>query len=254
MDRHFQDIKEQLNQLADKYENEAFIENDPISIPHLFREKQDIEIAAFFAAMISWGQRKTIIANARKLMRLMDDAPYEFVRHHGPSDLKALSHFVHRTFQPIDLYYFLGKLQLFYKSSDSLEDLFISDTDQTIFSGITNANQFFFPKDEVNRSRKHFSSPERKSACKRTNMFLRWMVRKQSSVDFGIWERIDPSSLMIPLDIHVGKVARSLGLLRRKQNDWQAVEELTSVLRKMNPTDPIRYDYSLFSLGINSSK
>ena len=249
------DLKTRLDELADRYNQPAFLEQDPISIPHRFDRLQDREIAGFWTAMLAWGQRKTIIQSAERLINLMDGAPYDFVLHHEERDRQRFEHFYHRTFQPIDALYFLAFLQLYYRTNDSLE---------TAFSGYLPAGaphvgpaltgfheRFFALPDAPERTRKHVATPARKSTCKRLNMFLRWMVRQDDrGVDFGVWKRIQPRQLLIPLDVHVERVARSLGLLQRKQTDWLAVLELTEALRRLDPADPVRYDFALFGLGV----
>ncbi len=252
-------LRNVLETLVVRYNTPAFIENDPISIPHRFRKKQDIEIAGFWTAMLSWGQRKTIISKATELMELMDNAPHDFVVNHREKDRRAFLSFKHRTFQPTDTLYFLAFFQQYYRQFDSLETAFATHmhpNDTDIRKALTGFhNRFFSLPDVPDRTRKHVSTPARKSACKRLNMFLRWMVRKDNAgVDFGLWKRITPSQLMIPLDVHVGRVASSLGLLRRQQRDWQAVVELTEALRRFDPDDPVRYDYALFGYGVLEKK
>lgn len=252
------DLQEMLDYYVEKYNTPDFIADDPISIPHQFSKKQDQEISAFFAATFAWGQRKTIINKTRELMHLMDDAPHDFVVNFKPKDLKRFEHFVHRTFQYIDTLYFMTFLQQHYRHSDSLETLFIGEGgDASSYKEqlIHFQESFFQLPDAPRRTQKHVATPARKSTCKRINMFLRWMVRKDSKgVDFGIWSKISPADLHIPLDVHVDKVARRLGLLRRKQNDWKAVEELTGHLKQFDPEDPARYDFALFGLGILEPK
>jgi uncharacterized protein (TIGR02757 family) len=241
-----------LDFYVEQYNQPDFITTDPISIPHRFSRKQDIEIAGFWTAVFAWGQRKTIINKANTLLNLMDDAPYDFVINHRPGDRKRFERFVHRTFQYTDTLYFLHFLQHHYTHHASLEDLFVSPGQATLKSGLIRFHESFFSlPDAPRRTRKHVSTPARKSSCKRINMFLRWMVRKDDrGVDFGMWNRISQSQLFIPLDVHVETVARKLGLLTRKQTDWQAVEELTQNLRLLDPDDPVRYDFALFGLGV----
>lgn len=235
------------------YNSRDFIENDPVSIPHQYSIPQDIEIAAFWVAMLSWGQRVTIINKARELMNLMDNAPYDFIVNHGERDRRAFLAFKHRTFQPDDTIYFLHFLQRFYKEHSSLEEAFCFKIANNVRESLIHFHNLFF-NDPVamQRTRKHVSTPARNSSCKRLNMFLRWMVRQDDKgVDFGLWRTIHPSQLMIPLDVHVFKVARQLGLLKRDRSDWQAVEELTSVLAQFDASDPVKYDFALFSLGLD---
>ena len=248
----YQKLKTLLDEKVDLYNQSSFIKDDPISIPHQFSKLQDVEIAAFWTAMLSWGQRKTIINKANELMAMMDHAPHDFVLNHKDKDLKALLSFKHRTFQPDDTLYFISFFKDFYSHHQSLEEAFVSEGTLDVKSMLTNFhNRFFSLPDKLERTRKHVSTPARKSSCKRLNMFLRWMVRNdQSGVDFGIWGSISPSQLMIPLDVHVFKVSHSLGLLQRSKTDWQAVEELTSQLRLMDPDDPVKYDFALFSMGV----
>jgi len=241
--------------LESKYQSfnvSAFVDDDPVSIPHRYNLKQDIEVAAFLTATISWGNRKSIINSASRMMELMQDAPYDFVMNHSPRDLKSLQGFVHRTFNADDLSDFIRALKNLYSDRASMEDYF---TDSIASNGktthaISEFKQQFFSVPHAARSEKHVSDPLAGSSAKRINMFLRWMVRSdKNNVDFGIWKNIAPAHLSIPLDVHSGNVARQLGMLKRKQNDARAVEELDSVLRKLDPTDPVKYDYALFGLG-----
>lgn len=236
------------------YNNPTFIEGDPVSIPHLFAKKQDIEIAAFFAATLAWGQRVTIINNCKKLMGWMDNAPHDFLLHHKESDRERFLGFVHRTFNDTDLLYFIEVLTTYYKQNESLETAFsqfMGKHDTTIEKGLVGFNKLFFSLPYApQRTKKHVATPAKKSACKRLNMFLRWMVRQDNNgVDFGIWKKISPAQLVCPLDTHVHRVATGLGLLKRKPADWQAALELTEQLRQLNFEDPAIYDYALFSLG-----
>lgn len=247
------EIIELLESRVELYNNASFIALDPISIPHSFSKKQDIEIAALFAAVLAWGQRKTIINKCQELMRMMDQAPYEFIKYHQDNDLKRLENFKHRTFNGTDTLYFIAFLKWFYASHDSLEDAFpVSEEDETVEEALIHFHQLFFSlEDFPPRTRKHIATPERKSTCKRLSMFLRWMVRKDSKgVDFGIWNKINPSQLVCPCDVHVDRVARRLKLISRKQTDWLTAVELTAQLRKFDPKDPVKYDFALFGLGI----
>ena len=238
-----------MDKLVDQFNQESFIENDPISIPRRYSKLQDIEISGFWTAILSWGLRKTIINKANQLFQLMDDSPYDFIVNHQEKDRKKFLAFKHRTFNDIDTLYFLEFLQHYYKSNSSLETLFAKNN---IESGLSNFKQEFFSLSSApKRTRKHISSPTTKSTCKRLNMFLRWMVREDNrGVDFGVWKTIKPSQLMMPLDVHVENQARKLGLLRRKQRDWNSVVELTDRLREFDPDDPVKYDFALFGLGI----
>ncbi len=228
-----------------------FIEDDPISIPHQFSKKEDIEISGFLSAIIAWGQRKTIIRNANRLMELMEGAPHEFIIHHNESDLRQFQSFVHRTFNSDDLIYFIHALKQIYNSHNSLEEVFLNGN--VMKDRISNFKSIFFSAEHLKRTEKHLADPLKGSSAKRINMFLRWMVRKDNKgVDFGIWNKISASELMMPLDVHTATVGRKLGLLERKQNDWKSVEELTNSLKEYCPQDPVKYDFSLFGMGVNS--
>lgn len=238
-----------LEYFHDKYNQLSFVEDDPISIPHRYTKQQDIEIAGFFAAILSWGNRKSIIKSCTKLMTLMDNQPHEFILHHTAKDLTPLTSFVHRTFNSTDLLYFIHFLNNYYSRHNSLENLFINTS---IEDGLINFHSSFFSlKDYPERTKKHIASPEKKSTCKRLNMYLRWMVRKdKNGVDFGIWKNITASRLMCPLDVHVENYARQLQLIKRKQRDWLTVCELTANLKEIDEQDPVRFDYALFGMGI----
>ena len=244
------EVQALLDHYVEQYNQKSFVEGDPISIPHRFSKRQDIEIAGLFAAVLSWGQRKTIINKSNMLMELMDNSPYDFILNHAPKDRKRFEHFVHRTFQYTDTLYFLTFLQHHYQQADSLETLFLKG--QGAEQRLAQFHDSFFALPEApHRTRKHMPTPVRKSTCKRINMYLRWMVRKdEKGVDFGIWNQIKPSELLIPLDVHVDRVARRLGLLTRKQTDWKSTVELTEALRKFDPEDPVKYDFALFSIGV----
>ena len=246
------EIKSFLDFKADLYENENFIENDPISIPHLFKKKEDIEISAFITSTISWGLRKTILKNAKKIMEMMDFSPFEFVNNHSNADLIPLSRFVHRTFNGIDLVFFIKSLKNIYINHGGLENLFTPNTlNENMAEVIHKMRKIFFSISHENRTKKHLSDPLSGSAAKRINMFLRWMVRsKKKKVDFELWKSITPSQLSCPLDIHTGRVARKLRILKRNQNDFKASLELDTSLRKLNPNDPVKYDFALFGLGV----
>lgn len=246
-----QEVKDLLEEKVATYNHPRFIEDDPISIPHRYTKLQDIEIAGFWTAMLSWGQRKTIINKASELMDLMDNAPYQFVTQHEDIDLKNFASWKHRTFQYDDTLYFMSFFKDWYAKQDSLQDAFVIG-DSDVKSRLENFHHRFFGLPHLlQRTRKHVSTPARKSSCKRLNMYLRWMVRNDSNgVDFGLWDQISPASLMIPLDIHVFNVSRHLGLLQRDKADWVAVEELTSSLRRFDSDDPVKYDFALFSMGV----
>ncbi len=250
-----QDLKGFLDEKVAQYNQPGFIANDPICIPHRFSKKQDIEIAGFFAAILAWGQRKTIINKCLELFQLMDNSPHEFLLNHREADLRRFTSFKHRTFNEVDTLYFLHFLSWFYRSHESLEEAFLKgQTGHTdaMESILTQFHKFFFSlPDYPNRTRKHIATPERKAACKRINMFLRWMVRSdEKGVDFGLWKEISPSQLICPCDLHVDRVGRKLGLISRKQTDWLTAVELTQKLREFDPVDPVKYDFALFGLGI----
>ncbi|KGL62890.1 TIGR02757 family protein [Polaribacter sp. Hel1_85] len=246
------ELKEFLDEKVKLYNNPKFIESDPIQIPHQFSKKEDIEIAAFLTATISWGNRKMIIKNATKMMDLLDNAPYDFILNHQENDLKSLEGFVHRTFNAIDLQQFIISLKNIYSDHKGLENaLSIKGNDTTYKNAIHHLKQVFFEVSHHQRTKKHISDPLKNSAAKRINMFLRWMVRKDNSgVDFGIWQTHKPANLSCPLDVHSGNVARKLKLLLRKQNDWKALSELDNNLRKLDKNDPVKYDFALFGLGV----
>lgn len=248
------DIKRLLDEKVEEFNKPDFIPDDPISIPHRFTKKQDIEIAGLFAATLAWGQRKTIIKNCSRLMEWMDNDPHNFMLHHKENDLKRFLDFRHRTFNPTDLLYFLEFLSWYYKKYLSLEDAFaIAPERETVEEGLVSFHDLFFSlPDFPKRTIKHVSTPAGKSACKRINMYLRWMVRDdKKGVDFGIWKKIRPSQLVCPCDVHVDRVARKLKLIKRKQVDWQTALELTANLRKLDPEDPVKYDFALFGLGVS---
>ncbi len=259
-----------------KYNHKSFINNDPISIPHRFTKKEDIEISGFFAATIAWGNRKSIINNADKLMLLMDNAPFDFILNHSKKELKPFENFVHRTFNGNDCIFFIESLKHIYKNKGGLEAVFGYVDEGSIRSNqIVQKNRSFVPQDDridnltvknniinfrkafletkhLSRVEKHISNPDTNSSSKRLCMFLRWMVRQdKKGVDFGIWKSISPSKLCLPLDVHTGNVSRALGLLQRTQNDWKAVEEITNVLKTLDATDPVKYDFALFGLGVD---
>jgi uncharacterized protein (TIGR02757 family) len=241
-------LKEFLDEKYLLYNNFNFIENDPIQIPHLFQKKEDIEIAGFLAATLAWGNRKTIISNANKLLQWMDYQPHQFITSFSKADTKPFKKFVHRTFNGDDCIAFLLALQNIYKHHKGLENVFCLES--KVKSSISNFKTIFFETDHLERTRKHVSDPENGSAAKRLNMYLRWMVRKDNyGVDFGIWKNINTASLYLPLDVHTGNISRKLGLLKREQNDWRAVEEISDRLREFDPQDPIKYDFALFGLG-----
>jgi uncharacterized protein (TIGR02757 family) len=277
----FQDnLKPVLDEYVERFNRADFITDDPISIPHRFSKPQDVEITAFWTAILAWGQRKTIINSANRLFEYMDNAPYDFIKNHQEIDRKRFEDFKHRTFQPTDALYFLEFLQQFYQKNDSLETAFarhfentedigknIGDIkrdaknfsekrDPSVSTALIGFHKDFFDLPDVpHRTRKHIATPLSKSTCKRLCMFLRWMVRRDNcGVDFGIWRTIKPSQLLMPLDVHVERHARRLGLLERPQTDWQTVLELTENLRQFDPEDPVKYDFALFGMGIAEKK
>ena len=260
-----ENLKAFLDFKVAQYNQPDFIKNDPVSIPHMFTQKQDIEIMGFWAATLAWGQRVTIINKCKELIALMDGAPYDFIINHHETDLKKLLQFKHRTFNDIDTLYFIALFRYHYERHESLETAFIpnqtvilSDSEESIRqplsveTALNHFRSYFFSlPDFPHRTKKHVSSPSQKSTCKRLNMFLRWMVRKDDcGVDFGLWSQIKPSDLIMPCDLHVDRVARKLNLITRKQTDWQTALELTARLREFDPLDPVKYDFALFGLGI----
>ncbi|MEM0940869.1 MAG: TIGR02757 family protein [Bacteroidota bacterium] len=249
------ELKSFLDSKVQEYNHPEFIELDPILIPHGYIKKQDIEIAGFIAAVFAWGQRKTIINKSREFLGLMGNEPYRFVLECSENELRPFLDFKHRTFNGTDALYFLHFFKWFYKRNESLENAFIIGMDaktETIENGLINFFKLFFSlPDHMKRTYKHIPTPMRKSACKRLNMFLRWMVRDDNTgVDFGIWYNIHSSQLVCPCDLHVDRVARKLGLIKRKQRDWQTALELTTALKKLDRKDPVKYDFALFGLGI----
>lgn len=279
------DLKAFLDDKVDQFNRPDFIESDPISIPHRFTKKEDIEIIGFFAAMLAWGQRKTILNKCTDLIERMDGSPYDYIINHQEEDLKSLLGFKHRTFNDTDLLYFVSFFKHHYSHYSSLEEAFIPTVKQSEFreeyldfqteesielsssacllqnlrrepvvieDALNHFRSYFFSLDDYPlRTRKHVSSPQQKSTCKRLNMFLRWMVRKDNKgVDFGIWTKLSPASLICPCDVHVDRVARKLGLISRKQTDWLTAIELTQNLRQLDSKDPVKYDFALFGLGV----
>jgi len=246
------ELKDFLDEKVVQYNNPKFIESDPIQIPHQFSKKEDIEIAGFLTATIAWGNRKSIIKNAKQMMQLLDNTPYDFVMHHKENDLEQLLPFVHRTFNGYDLIQFVTSLKHIYNNYNSLESVFkIHAENKSLQKAIHELKRIFFEIEHLPRTQKHISDPLKNSAAKRINMFLRWMVRKDNAgVDFGIWQSLTPAQLSCPLDVHSGNVARKLGLLHRKQNDAKALIELDTSLRKLDAQDPVKYDFALFGLGV----
>lgn len=249
---NFEELKSFLNEKADQYNSPDFIQDDPIQIPHRFTLKQDIEIAGFLAATISWGNRKSIIRSADKMLDIMGNSPYDFVLNHSEKDLEILQDkSIHRTFNGEDFAYFIRQFSKIYKENESLENLFMIKDQETNFQHAIERFRNSFLETEKHRSHKHISSPYKNSSSKRIIMFLRWMVRKDKhGVDFGIWGNIDQKHLSIPLDVHTGNISRKLGLVSRTQNDWKTVEELDLAIRKFDEDDPAKYDFALFGLGV----
>ncbi len=248
------EMKEFLEEKYLQYNNPQFIPGDPVSIPHRFTSKQDIEISGFLTATIAWGRRDLILSAADKLMDMMGNEPYEFIRSGDDSTLERFGSFYYRTFNGIDCIYFIRALREIYRNYESMEDI-IADglyNGLSLREAVGSLRERFFSIPGSRRTGKHFANVTGNAAGKRINMFMRWMVRSDGrGVDFGIWKRISPSSLMIPLDLHTGNTSRRLGLLERRANDWKAVEELTASLRSFDPYDPVKYDFALFGLGVN---
>ncbi len=249
------ELRELLDERYDRYANPSFIQEDPIALPHRFTRLEDREIIGFWVAMLAWGNRKSILASGERLIQLMDGAPAEFIRHHRPRERKPFESFRHRTFNGADALCFLEFLQRHYRQHQSLETAFsqhLSAADEDVGPALAGFHRAFCQTPHfLARTAKHVATPERKSTCKRLNMFLRWMVRSnERGVDFGLWKGISPAQLICPLDVHVERSARQLGLLQRRQRDWQAAQELTAALRVFYPADPVRYDYALFGMGV----
>lgn len=247
-----EDIKDLLELKVSAFNSPIFIEKDPISIPHLFSKREDIEISGILSATIAWGNRKSIVTSANRMIMLMDESPFDFVMNHSAKDLERLNSFVHRTFNGEDFKHFIRALRFIYLKKGGVEKVFSDEmkNQPNPQQAISSIKKIFFEIEHPARTRKHISDPMKGSSAKRINMFLRWMVRNDKcGVDFGLWKKISPSQLSIPLDIHTGNVARKLGLLKRTQNDWKAVEELDAVLRSFDFKDPVKYDFALFGLG-----
>ena len=250
------ELKSFLDEKVELYNNPNFIESDPVQIPHLFSQKEDIEIAGFLSATIAWGNRKMIIKNSHRMMELMGNAPFDFVMSHSENDMERLKSFVHRTFNSHDFQFFIKSLKNIYSNHSGLEAVFckgqlLGNELNSMQYGISEFKKTFFEIGHLHRTEKHVSDPNSNSAAKRINMNLRWMIRQDNKgVDLGIWKSISPSSLSCPLDVHSGNVARKLGILNRKQNDGKAVAELDSILRVFDKNDPVKYDFALFGLGV----
>ncbi|HVI48868.1 MAG TPA: TIGR02757 family protein [Chitinophaga sp.] len=249
-----QQLKDFLDAKAAYYNHPDFIANDPICIPHRFSGLQDIEIAGFFAAVLAWGNRTSIIKKCTELLQLMDNAPYDYICHHQPRERMKLMKFCHRTFNGLDLLYFVEFLQHYYSNVTSLEFAFsghITAKDDNVEKALIGFHKVFFGLEHPERTRKHISTPAKNSACKRLNMYLRWMVRNdKNGVDFGLWQHISPSQLVCPMDVHVSRVAARLGLIPEAKANWKTAVALTHELKKLDPEDPAKYDFALFGLGV----
>lgn len=256
MGLNFTDLKEFLDEKADQYNHPRFIDSDPVQVPHRYSKKEDIEIAGFLTAVISWGNRKSIINNAFRMMKLLGNSPYDFILNHKEKHLGKIDGLVHRTFTSADLMVFITALKSIYIDHNGLEGVFAKyKTSESLQPAIHEFKNIFFSVPHLIRTRKHLPDPNKGSAAKKINLFLRWMVRKDNrGVDFGIWDTISPSILSCPLDVHTGNIARKLGLLERKQNDAKTVNELDTVLRLLDKNDPVRYDYALFGIGALESE
>ena len=246
------ELKEFLDAKVLQYNTSDFIDSDPVQIPHLYQRKEDIEIAGFLAATIAWGKREMIIKNSHKMMGFLGNSPFDFIMHHSSSQLDSIENFVHRTFNIEDFKYFISALRHIYTHHKGIEGVFTQyKSEDSLQPAIHQFKKLFFEIPHLARTTKHVSDPLKGSAAKRINMYLRWMVRQDTNgVDFGIWKNIAPALLSCPLDVHSGNVARKLGLLTRKQNDGKALSELDTALRKMDPVDPVKYDFALFGLGV----
>jgi uncharacterized protein (TIGR02757 family) len=247
------DLKSFLDNKVLQYNQVSFIENDPISIPHLFEKKQDIEIMGFFAAVLAWGQRKTIISKCKDLIDRFNGEPFRFIVNHSYEDLKQLIDFKHRTFNDTDLLYFVDFLHRHYLRYDTLEEAFLNNGQfLSVEHSLVHFERYFFDNPNApQRTRKHIATPIRNSACKRMNMFLRWMVRDdKAGVDFGLWKKIPKSELVCPIDVHVERTSRQLGLISRKNVDWHTALELTQNLQLLDCNDPVKYDFALFGLSV----
>ena len=244
------ELKDLLEHKFNLYNSTNFIVEDPISIPHAYNQKEDIEIISFLISIISWGNRKSIIKSGNKLREILGSSPIDFIMRFKERDLKKID-FVHRTFNKFDLIYFLKSLKNIYKNHDGLENVFSKNlNDEFMYNNISNFRKIFFSLNHEERTEKHISNPKKNSACKRINMFLRWMVRNDGIVDFGIWKKIKPSMLSCPLDVHTANIGRKLNLISRKQNDLKTVLELDKKLRLFDKNDPVKYDYALFGMGV----
>lgn len=246
------ELKSFLDLKVETYNRNSFISSDPIQIPHQFSKKEDIEIAGFLSATIAWGNRTMIIKNSKRMMEIMDNSPFDFIMNHSKKELSSITNFVHRTFNSTDLQYFIKSLQNIYENHEGLENILKPLKNEVNYqNSITRFKTIFFELQHEVRTEKHISNPQKNSAAKRIHMFLRWMVREDNKgVDFGLWKTHSPAFLSCPLDVHSGNVARKLGILTRRQNDWKAVHELDTKLRSFDKKDPVKYDFALFGLGV----
>ena len=246
------ELKDFLEAKVIQYNTFDFIEPDPISVPHRYNLKEDIEIAGFLAATIAWGNRTMITKNGHRMMDLMGDSPYDFVMNHDEYQLERLESFVHRTFNADDFKHFIFALKQIYTNHNGLESIFTKhQTEDSLQPANQQLHNMFFEIPHLDRTKKHVANPSNGSVSKRINMYLRWMIRNDNEgVDFGLWKSISPAKLSCPLDVHSGNVARKLGILNRKQNDTKALLELDTSLRLLDEKDPVRYDFALFGLGI----
>lgn len=247
------ELENTLWEAIELYKNSSFISDDPIQIPHSFRNPRDIELSGFFTAIISWGQRKTIINNAKRMMELMDYSPYDFIVNGSTSDFKSLYQFKHRTFNGDDFIFLVNRIKKLLQDYNTLETIFFGSINEkpkilTVEDALNNFRRLIFSEGD-NRTSKHIASPLKNSACKRLNMFLRWMVRKDE-IDFGIWSAISPSNLLMPLDIHVINSTKRLDILPNLKSNWQGCNELTNVFKEIHPEDPVVFDFALFGLGV----
>jgi len=248
-----EELRDLLDARVDLYNRPEFIGLDPISIPHRFNAREDIETSGFLAATIAWGNRVAILRSAGRMMDIMGNTPYDFIINHKESDLKGIEGAMHRTFNAEDFIYFIEALKYIYLEKGGMEPLFARyQTGDSLQPAIHEFRKIFFELPHNGRTERHVSDPFKGSAAKKINMFLRWMIRRDDrGVDFGLWQSIPPSVLSCPLDVHAGNVARKLGLLTRKQNDAKAVAELDMKLRALDPADPVKYDFALFGLGVS---
>ncbi|MEM7382953.1 MAG: TIGR02757 family protein [Bacteroidota bacterium] len=249
-------LKDFLDEQVARYNHPKFIQDDPVAIPHAYKRQEDIEIAGFLAATLAWGHRKVIIKKSGELLGIMDHAPHDFVINHQASDLKPLQNFRHRTFHATDALYFIHFLQHYYQQYGTLETAFVAGLQPgaaSVETALVHFHRLFFSlAGYPERTRKHVATPARNATCKRLNMFLRWMVRQdEQGVDFGLWKQIQPQQLVCPCDVHVARVSRELGLMQRKNTDWQAALELTQNLKQLSPEDPVKYDFALFGMGVS---